>query len=285
MKVLTAAAVLFLGASAPARVAVGQWSYGLAAGGGSVWVGGLSLGDVYRIDPKRGRVVAHIKFGPRIFNLAAGGGAVWAISNIEDTLARIDLRSGKVTQRVRVGIEPYDVGWAFGSVWVANAGDGTVWRVTNGKVVAKVRIGAEPNGLTAYRGSVWVSDHTEGKVVRIDTRTDRITATVRLPGADWITGFGRGLYVSQETNHVAWISLDKLRVLRSVRVGKNPLGSAIVGKELWVPCIDANEIDLVDPSTLRVVARKHVGPSPIVVLPAYGHVWVSHTTANYVTRL
>jgi hypothetical protein len=27
------------------------------------------------------------------------------------------------------------------------------------------------------------------------------------------------------------------------------------------------------------------GPSPIVVLPAAGHVWVSHTTGNAVWRL
>jgi hypothetical protein len=35
----------------PARIDVGEWSYGLAVAGGSMWVGGLSLGDIVRVDP------------------------------------------------------------------------------------------------------------------------------------------------------------------------------------------------------------------------------------------
>lgn len=285
MKLVAAVLLTALAGAAPTKVPLGQWSYGLAAAGDSVWVGGLGSGDVYRVDPATGKVVGHVAAGPRVFNLAAGGGAVWAISNALGTLTRIDLRTRK-TQTTQVGLGPYDVEWGYGSAWVANSGDGTVWRVTNGKVVKKIRIGVEPNGLTAYRGALWVSDHTLGKVVRIDPRTNRITATVRVPGADWITGFGDSLYVSQETNKVARIALGSLRIVGSAAVAKNPLGSAIVGgHELWVPCIDANEIDVVDPSTMKVVARKQNGGSPIVVLPAFGRVWVSHGVANYVSRL
>ena len=285
MRVLAAAIVASLTAAAPAKVAVGQWTYGLASSNGSVWVGGLSAGDVLRVDPASGRVVAKVAAGPRIFNLAAGGGAIWAVSNALNTLSRIDPATGKVTATTQVGLQPYDVEWGFGSVWIANSGDGTVWRVTHGKVVKKVKIGAEPNGLTAYRGALWVSDHTRGTVVRIDPRTNRVTKTISLPGADWITGLGDSIYVSQETNRVARISLRTLEVVGSAKVAKNPLGSAIVGNALWVPCIDANEIDVVDPATMRVVARKRVGSGPIVVLPAFGRVWVSNTTANYVNRL
>jgi hypothetical protein len=72
---------------------------------------------------------------------------------------------------------------------------------------------------------------------------------------------------------------------RPVQVARNPLGSALVGKELWVPCIDANEIDVVDPVTMRVVSRTHVGDGPIVVLPAVGHVWISNTLGNELLRL
>ena len=285
MRVLAAAIVASLTAAAPAKVEVGQWTYGLAASNGSVWVGGLSAGDVLRVDPATRRVVAKVAAGPRIFNLAVGGGAIWAVSNALNTLTRIDPANGKVTSTTQVGLQPYDVEWGFGSVWVANSGDGSVWRITNGKVVKKLKIGAEPNGLTAYRGALWVSDHTRGTVVRVDPRTNRITTTISLPGADWITGLGGSIYVSQETNRVARISLRTLKVVGSAKVAKNPLGSAIVGNRLWVPCIDANEIDVVDPATMRVLARKRAGSGPIVVLPAFGHVWVSNTTANYVNRL
>src|SRR5207249_2927396 len=109
--------------------------------------------------------------------------------------------------------------------------------------------------LTAYRGAVWVSDHTLGKVVRIDPRTNRITGSVNVPGADWITGFGDSIYVSQETNQVSRVSVRTLKVTGVAKVARNPLGSTIVANQLWVPCIDANQIVVVDPSTMRVLAH------------------------------
>jgi glutamine cyclotransferase len=282
---LIAAALLSFVAGPSAATQIGSPTFGLATGGGSVWVGGLGSGDVIRIDPANGEVVKRITVGARIFNLAAAPGAVWAVDNALSTAVRIDTRTGKVTTRVPVGFQPYDVEWGFGSAWVANAGDGTVWRITNGKVVKKIKVGAEPNGLTAYRGSLWVSDHTLGKVVRIDPRTNMITGTVKLTGADWITGLGGSIYVSQETNVVSKVSVRTLTVLGVAKVARNPLGSTIVGAKLWVPCIDANEIDVVDPATMRVVAHRTIVGGPIVVLSAFGRRWVSQSAGTKLVRL
>lgn len=282
---MVALVVALAGGGSARKIDVGQWSYGLAAGGHSVWVGGLSDGDVLRIDGTSGTVRGRIAVGPRVFNLAAAPGAIWAVSNALDTVSRIDTRTGKAGTPIHVGSQPYGVAWGFGSVWVSNAGDGTVWRITNGRVVKRLRVGVEPNGIAAYRGYVWASDHTAGTLLRIDPRTNHVTASVRLPGADWVTGFGRSLYVSQESNRVARVDIATLDVVGTAKVARNPLGSAIVGHRLWVPCIDADEIDVVDTTTMKVVARKPAGPGPIVVLPAFGHVWVSHTTGNAVWRL
>jgi glutamine cyclotransferase len=284
MKLIAAVTLLFL-AGPPAATELGTTTYGLAAGSGSVWVGGLGSGDVIRIDPATGKVLKRVTVGARVFNLAAAPGVVWAVDNALSTAVRVDTRTAKVTARVPVGFQPYDIEWGFGSAWVANAGDGTVWRITNGKVVKKLKVGAEPNGLTAYRGAVWVSDHTLGKVVRIDPRTNRITGTVRLPGADWITGLGDSIYVSQETNQVSRVSVRTLKVTGVAKVARNPLGSTIVGNRLWVPCIDANQIVVVDPSTMRVLARKPAAGGPIVVLSAFGHQWVSQSTGTKLVRL
>ena len=284
MKAIAAALLFLLAGAAPAKVAVGQWSYGLAASGGSVWVGGLERGGIYRVDPGTGRVTAHVPAGSKIFNLASAPGAVWAVSQLEDTVTRIDTRTAKPTLTLHVGYGPYDVAWGFGSAWVSNAGQGSVWRITGRKVVAKIKTGYEPNGLTAYHGALWVTDHTAGELLRIDPATNRITRKVALAGADWITGYGDALYVSQETDVVSRVDLRTLKVTGRVKVARNPLGSAIVGGKLWVPCIDANTIVVVDPTSMKVVERKPGGPSPIVVLPAYGHTWVSHTFADYVSR-
>ena len=286
MRILAAALVVFFAGAAPAKkIDVGQWTYGLAASGGSVWAGGLENGDVTRIDPTTGKVIGRVQVGPKIFNLAAAPGAVWAVSNIEGTATRIDARTGKVTNRVKAAFAPYDVEWGFGSAWVSDSATDVLVRITNGRVVKRIHVGFEPNGVTAYRGSIWVGDHTANLLVRVDPRTNRVTGRVPLSGADWITGLGDSLYVSQETNVVTRVDLRTLKVTGRVKVARNPLGSAIVGGKLWVPCIDANEIDVVDPATMKVVARRPGGPSPIVVLPAFGHVFVSHTFAGYVTRL
>jgi streptogramin lyase len=282
---LIAAALLFSIAGPPAATQLGTTTFGLAAGGGSVWVGGLGSGDVIRIDPATGKVLARVTVGARVFNLAPAPGAVWAVDNALSMAVRVDTKTAKVTARVPVGFQPYDIEWGFGSAWVANAGDGTVWRITSGKVVKKLKVGTEPNGLTAYRGAVWVSDHTLGKVVRIDPRTNRITGTVRVPGADWITGLGDSIYVSQETNQVSRISVSTLKVTGVAKVARNPLGSTIVGDKLWVPCIDANEIVVVDPSTMHVLAHKRAAGGPIVVLSAFGHRWVSQSTGTKLLRL
>jgi streptogramin lyase len=271
-------------AAGPAQVATGEWTYGLAYARGSVWAGGLTQGDVLRIDPRTGRVVERLPVGARIFNLAVAPDGVWAVDNVLSRAVRIDPGSSRVTKRVRVGLAPYDVASGFGSVWVSNAGDGTVSRITGGRVVKTIRVGVEPNGLAAYGRFMWVTDHTAGKLLRLDPRTNRIAGSVALPGADWVTRVGASLYVSQETNVVTRVEMRTLRVTGRVRVGRNPLGSAAVGHALWVPCIDGGVIDVVDPVSLRIVRRLRPGSSPIVVLQAAGHVWVSRTTGRSIAK-
>ena len=283
--VLAAIAAALVAVPSTLRVDIGEANYGLATGGGSVWVGGLDGGDVVRLDPATGRVLRRVNVGVRVFNLASAPGAVWAVSNVTQTVARIDAQSGRVTATVRVGAAPYDVAWGFGSAWVSNSGDGTVSRVTRNRVVKTIRVGVEPNGLSAIGRYLWVTDHTLGKLVRIDPRTNRITGSIDLPGADWVTQAAGSLWVSEETNVVARVDPSTLKVVARVPVKRNPLGSAVVGGRLWVPCIDAGSVVVIDPRTAKVERTFPAGPGPIVVLPAGGRVWVSHSTGNAVWRL
>jgi len=64
-------------------------------------------------------------------------------------------------------------------------------------------------------------------------------------------------------------------VRATVRVGANPLASAAVAGELWVPNIDANTVSVIDPATNSVRRTIEVGKSPIAVAEAAGAVWVS----------
>jgi glutamine cyclotransferase len=285
VRILVAAVAAALIAVPTLKVDAGEPTFGLASSGGSIWAGGLQSGDVLRIDAATGRVLGRSSIGARVFNLAVAPGAVWAIANLTNTAARIDARTGKVTAAVRVGNGPYDIEWGFGSAWVSNSLDGTISRITGDKVVKTIKVGVEPNGLSAIGDYLWVTDHTAGKLLRLDPRTNRVTGTVPLSGADWVTGRRGSLYVSQETNIVTRVDARTLKVIGRVQVHRNPLGSAIVSNELWVPCIDSNDVVVVDPSTMKVVKTFAAGPGPIVVLSAAGHAWVSHTNGTSIWRL
>src|SRR4051812_50065244 len=97
---LIAATLLTVLAGPPMATTIGSPTFGLAASGGSVWVGGLGSGDVIRVDPATGKVVKRITVGARVFNLAAAPGAIWAIDNALSTAVRLDTKTGKVTERV-----------------------------------------------------------------------------------------------------------------------------------------------------------------------------------------
>jgi DNA-binding beta-propeller fold protein YncE len=284
VKLFLLAALAAVASGSTLKADTGEWTYGLASAGGNVWAGGLALGDVVRIDPKSGKVTKRINIGARVFNVAAAPGAVWAVANLSSTVTRIDARTGRATATIRVGNAPYDVEWGFGSAWVSNSADGTVSRITGKRVVRTIKVGVEPNGLSAIGRYLWVTDHTAGKLMRLDPRTNRVTGTVLLSGADWVTGFAGSLYVSQETNVVTRVDARTLEVLGTAKVKRNPLGSAIVAGKLWVPCIDSGVVVVVDPTTMRVVKTFPAGPSPIVVLPVGKHVWVSHIAGNAVWR-
>jgi streptogramin lyase len=229
-------------------------------------------------------VVGRTYVGARVFNVASAPGAVWAVGNVSGTATRIDTRRSRITATVHVGSAPYDIEWGFGSAWVSNSGDGTVSRITGKRVVKTIKVGVEPNGLSAIGRFLYVTDHTAGKLIRIDPRTNRVTGSVALSGADWVTGNNGSLYVSQETNVVSRVSAKTLKVTGNVKVQRNPLGSAIVKGQLWVPCIDSRTIVVVDPATMKVVRELPAGESPIAVLPVGGHVWVSHTTGTSLWR-
>jgi len=148
VKVLATAVVAALIAAPALKVDAGEPTFGLAAGGGSVWAGGLGSGDVLRIDPATGKILQRVSIGARAFNLAAAPGAIWGIANLTNTAARVDTGTGKVTASVRVGNGPYDIEWGFGSAWVSNSLSGTVSRITGTKVVKTIKVGVEPNGLS-----------------------------------------------------------------------------------------------------------------------------------------
>lgn len=283
------AAAVALGAPGPepaAKIKVGLQSGMLLPASGSLWTTDL-LGHVVRISPATNAVTRRIRFGSRPFGLAYGAGSVWVAERSVNTLGRINPRSNRVTARIKIGFDSYGLTFGAGSVWVTSEADGTVRRVNpkTNRVSAKIKVGTTPDGVVFSSGSIWVADLGRGSVVRINPVTNRVTARITVDKADWITPSADALWVSSESGFIARIDPSSLSVLARIKVGVNPLASAFVGGELWVPNLDGNSISIVDQTSNAVRTTLPAGQGPLAVAEVAGDAWVSNSNEGQVWRL
>jgi DNA-binding beta-propeller fold protein YncE len=90
----------------------------VAAGRGAVWSAGASCTDaVARIDPRAKRVTAELPESHPV-GVALAFGSLWVAVFGSGDVDRIDPRTGQVVARLHVGGWPVRLGVGFGSIWV-----------------------------------------------------------------------------------------------------------------------------------------------------------------------
>ena len=151
--------------------------------------------------------------------------------------------------------------------------------------MAKIKVGKTPNGVVYAFRAIWVADLGRGMLVRVDPRNNRITARIPVDQADWITASPDALWVSSESGEVVRVDPTAGAVVARVRVGANPLASAWIDGELWVPNIDDGTVSIVDPARNAVRTTLSVGREPLSVAFADGDVWVSDSRDGELLRL
>ncbi len=132
---------------------------GMAMGEGAVWViGDASDRTLWRIDPRRHRIVSTIRLGFPPAGVAVGYGAVWVTDQLDDRLVEVDPARNRIVRSVAVGRGAGGVAVGAGSIWVAAAIDHTVTRVdpSTGRVVSTLRVAATPRAVAVGDGAVWV---------------------------------------------------------------------------------------------------------------------------------
>jgi YVTN family beta-propeller protein len=238
-----------------------------------------------RIDPARNAVVARIKVAPPEA-AEAGDGAVWLTYPSEDKVLRVDPATNKVTATIRVGPQPAGVAISPGAVWIANAGGPSVSRIdpATNRVVAKIRVGpklaccSKHMSLTAAHGALWVAVPNANRIVRVNPSTNQVVATLRLPYspcaylvADETAIWSAGGICADVVGHIDLGTgrlTAKLDEPHAVGLGR-AFGS------LWVAVIDSADVDQINPRTGQLVARLHVGGTPVRLAVGFGSVWVN----------
>ncbi len=155
----------------------------LAVGAGAVWAINPDL-TVSRLNPGTGAREATIPVtvGTAI---AAGKEGVWTIAAEAPHLLRIDPRTNKVGQRIELaafGLTGLAVGG--GSVWATDLEAGLLWRIEPGEepITRTIDVGFGVTAVTYGAGAVWVTNFVRDEIVRVDVRTNRITARTPLAG-------------------------------------------------------------------------------------------------------
>jgi len=126
----------------------------------------------------------------------------------------------------------------FGSVWAPSCGDHAVLRIdpATGKVLAK--IAADPanseGGITVGAGSVWIVTKPSS-LVRIDPKTNAVTATIQLPSGSENPLFSEGFVWVSSFEHNALLKVDPASgtVVRTIPVGPKPRFLTAGAGSIW----------------------------------------------------
>jgi virginiamycin B lyase len=280
------AAVAATGAAPAARIQVGLQPDGSAAAKGAVWVALIADAKLAKVDPATNKVVARIKVGYSPLAVAYGAGALWVANGGSGTVSRVNPTTRKVVKTIKVGARPFGIAVGGGSVWVANLSGGTVSRIDpkRNTVVKTIKAGTEPNGIVYAFGAVWVGDRLGNKLLKIDPASNKVVGSLALKAPDWVTPDESSLWVSEETGSVVQVDPASLALTTRIAVGANPLHTAVVGGNLWVPNIDDSTISVVDRGTRKVIDTFD-GPSGAIAATAIGgSVFVSGSNGFEVWR-
>lgn len=137
-------------------------------------------------------------------------------------------------------IESYLYGIAAddGAVWVHNAERGTVARVDpkTNKVVATIRVGQGLGDVVLGAGAVWVATRDDRKVSRIDPATNRVVGNIKLPSSAGFLAASPGA--------------------------------------IWVASKESNTVWKIDPQTNQIVAELVVPAGPAWMSFGAGSLWI-----------
>jgi len=269
---------------------------GLAVGGGSVWAADSNRNVIYRIDP-RTNAVTRISGGGAPTGLAFGGGSLWVLDTVDNTVAELDPASGVTLHTIGLpaGYAKGGIAADADQVWVTEAtADGNLTFVDPLSRAVRTFLVARrghPNisftDIALGQGALWVSGHdpqdpSTAGVSKVDPRTGKLLASVRVEGCGGCAGTAaqlavgeEGVWVAQAAVAVVRIASSGKRVARVARAGSGVDAVAVGAGSVWVASTVDGTVSRIDPATGDVLATIPVGMNPSELVVDENGVWVA----------
>ena len=136
-----------------------------------MWLTDPDRGELLRVDPRSGRVLAAIATGAGARFFALGEGSVWVQNNTDGSVSRVDPDTNQVVATIDVATSPVDGGdlaVGGGAVW-ARVSDVLVARIDPGtnEVVARYDPRAGSGSVAADDAAVWISAHDSSSIFKL----------------------------------------------------------------------------------------------------------------------
>jgi len=177
---------------------------------------------------------------------------------------------------IPTGINPAGIAIGGGYLWVANSGEGTVSKIDlrTDRPVARIRVG-DPAGLVGCEsGSIHQTPHGDFRIRNCD-----LPKAVAFGGGSVWAGKG-------DTKDLVRIDPRTGRILATVPLGVEAWYIYPTDLGIWVSDWRTDTVVRVDPATDRVVATipdLPYGPTGMALAP--GGLWVADSRASVVTRI
>jgi YVTN family beta-propeller protein len=237
-------------------------------------------------------VAATITVGPGADHVAVDSGGVWVTIAPTSTVARVDPNSNRSSPIALVS-QPHSIAAGDDGLWVST-GDALV-RIEPGTDPSQTRslnvpVGIQLSEVAVGEGSVWATAAQEGELVRLDQRTQQVTARIGVgPLPDSVAVGEGGVWVANRLGGgpgtVTRVDPSSNGVVATIGVGGRPDEVAVGLGSVWVANANDGTVTRINPGTNRVTATIKVGANAQWVAVGEGAVWVSETDAGSVSRI
>ena len=275
----------------PTFTGVGHRPRDVAYARDRLWVLSASRPRLAQLDPATGRRVGEQPVvGEGTVDLDARGDVLWTANRRRGEVLRIDLRTGEI-RRIKPSLPPVLVAATRDGAWVIGSGGETrpdaLWHFGDDgeRRTSARRFGKGVAALAVGGGSVWIANADLDRVVEL--RPDGSTRGSEFgPGQAYALAWGAGALFAT-VNPLA-VARFEPRTQAEFHQGIGAQGVrqlAVADGRVFVADDGGSRVVVVDPETLDTVVALDVPPNPYGMTAGGGHVWVTGTGDDTVTRI